>query len=188
MILAALLLAVGQAVVGGGVGAVPPATAPAQTQAAPSLKPVRSTLAFDTFKAVCWAAFRDPALFDVAVAGSPMPLTRGPAGGAGGDSYTSDRAILTYVASDTLPANVPSRQCRLRVALGGSADQLTLAAGLATALALPPGSTRSGPAHSRTTWDVPEPDGRITRVILATQAASGGQTGLTLSALLLSPR
>ncbi|MDB5689576.1 MAG: hypothetical protein JWL91_1452, partial [Sphingomonas bacterium] len=95
---------------------------------------------------------------------------------------------LTYLASDTLAAGVPSRQCRLRVRLRGTADQLALAARVGTALVLPNGRTRSNPLGSETIWDVAQPDGRIVRLIAATRNGPAGGSEFRLTALLLAPR
>jgi hypothetical protein len=164
-----------------------PAGAPAET-----LKSIEPALAIETFRTACWASFRDPAAFHSGVASAPVPLVPvARADGApapAGEVYHAPQAVLTYLASDTLAAGVPSRQCRLRFRLSGTADQLALAARLADALSLPTGRTRTDPAGSETSWDVPQPDGRIVRLIAATRNGVGGGSELRLAALLLSPR
>jgi hypothetical protein len=185
MILAALLLAM----------QAPAASAPAAAKPAPSpvekLKVIDSVAALDLFKAVCWDAFRNPDAFHAAVTLAPVPLAlqpkaEGPA--QPGETYKADEALLTYLASDTLPANIPSRQCSLRVRLAGAANQLALAARVSQALALPSGRTRTRADQSQTEWDVPGPDARVARLFAVTRAAPGGTTELRLSALLLAPK
>jgi|GEM_PF-6884392 len=185
MILAAFLLAMQAA----------PAAAPAAAKAPPSpvekLKVIDSVAALDLFKAVCWDAFRNPDAFHAAITLAPVPLALQPKAEGStrpGESYRSNEALLTYLASDGLPANIPSRQCHLRVRLAGAADQLALAARIQQALALPSGRTRTRAEQSQTEWDVPGDDARITRLFAITRAAPGGTTELRLSALLLAQK
>lgn len=161
-----------------------------QPAAAPVLKPIDSATAIETFKLLCWMGLRDPAAFHAAVVQAPIPLMALPKKDPAQPSelYRADEAALTYVASDTLPPNIPPRQCILRVRLVGAADQLTLAARIGTALGLPSGRTRTSPAQSMTSWDVAGDDGRTTRIQAITRNASGGGTELRLSALLLAAR
>jgi hypothetical protein len=158
--------------------------------AADTLKPSDIGTAIETFRAVCWEHFRDPEAFHAALVAASVPLAAAeradPAQAA--EVYRSDEMVLNYVASDSLPANVPSRQCRLRVQLAGAADQLALAGRIGGVLKLPNGRTRTDPAGAETSWDVAAPDGRIVRLIVATRNAPRGGTELRLSALLLAPR
>jgi len=159
------------------------------TAAAEALRPTDQALAIDTFRVLCWTNLREPEAFHDALPTAPLPLTPAPAAdGAAAEVYRAPQAILTYLASDALAAGVPPRQCRLRVRLGGTVDQLALAARIGEALALPSGRTRTDPTGSTTTWDVAQPDGRIVRLIAATRNAVSGDSELRLSALLLAPR
>lgn len=161
----------------------PPPKPPAET-----LRTIDSAAAIDAFKALCWSPFRDPEAFHAALAAGPLPLVPQAADSAQpGEVFRSDEAVLTYVASDALPANVPSRQCRLRVRIAGTVDQLALAARIGTALAIPTGRTRTDPSGAETSWDVAAPDGRTVRLIAATRNRTGS-TELRLSALLLAAR
>jgi hypothetical protein len=181
MILIALML---QAIAAPAVPA--PAAPPADT-----LKPIDTGIAIDTFRKVCWESFRDPDAFHAAIVAVPVPLAAAPRAddsASAAEVYRSDEMVLNYVASDALPATVPSRQCRLRVLLAGAADQLALAARVGGLLKLPNGRTRTDPAGADTSWDVAAPDGRIVRLIVATRNARRGGTELRLSALLLAPR
>lgn len=185
MILAAFLLAMQAA----------PAAVPAAGRPVPSpvekLKVIDSVAALDLFKAVCWDAFRDPDAFRAAVTLAPVPLALQPKPEGSvqpGESYKSDEALLTYLASDNLPASIPSRQCHLRVRLAGAADQLALAARIQQAFSLPSGRTRTRADQSQTEWDVPGADARVARLFAITRAAAGGTTELRLSALLLAQK
>lgn len=189
MILTALILAMQAA-------PAPSAAAPAAAaKPAPSpvekLKVIDSVAALDLFKAVCWDAFRNPDAFHAAVTLAPVPLALQPkpeGSDQPGESYKADEALLTYLASDILPRDIPSRQCNLRVRLAGAADQLALAARIQQALALPSGRTRTRASQSQTEWDVPGPDARVARLFAITRAAPGGTTELRLSALLLAQK
>ena len=176
---------------------VPQRQAAAVALAAPSpladtIKPIDSAVAIDLFKSGCWASFRDAAAFHAAVVAAPVPLT--PVPRSAGDTsqpnelFRSDEAVLTYVASDTLPASIPSRQCSLRVRLAGMSDQLALAARIGTALGLPNGKTRTGPTLAITSWDVAGTDNRTTRLLAISRNGRSGGTELRLSALLLAAR
>lgn len=180
MILLAMLLQAAQ----------PPASPPPARPPADILKPIDLTLAIDSFRALCWTTFRDPAAFRAAVVNGPLPLAavRGDAPGQGAEVYRSDEAVLTYVASDTLPVNVPARQCRLKVRVASSVDQLALAARIGTALAIPSGRTKTDPAGAETSWDVAAPDGRVVRLLAVTRNGPGSGTEVRLSALLLAAR
>jgi hypothetical protein len=168
--------------------ATPPLPSPAA--AAETLKPIDAGIAIETFRAVCWQHFRDPEAFHAALVEASVPLAAVPRTdpAQAAEVYRSDEMVLNYVASDSLPANVPARQCRLRVQLAGAADQLALAARTGGVLKLPSGRTRTDPAGAETSWDVATPDGRIARLIVATRNAPRGGTELRLSALLLAPR
>lgn len=165
-----------------------PAPKPAATE--PALKAIDTTLAIETFKQVCWGAFRDPVDFHAAILDAPVPLVQQPKRDASrpGEFYKADEAALTYVASDTLPPNIPSRQCILRVRLAAAPDQLTLAARIGEALAIPNGRTRTSAAQSSTEWTIAGADGRSSRLIAATRPAAGGGTELRLTALLLAAK
>jgi len=168
-----------------------PTAPPASAPAVDNLKPIDAAVAIDTFRKVCWESFRDPDAFHAAIVAAPVPLAAAPhADNAAtpAEVFRSDEMVLNYVASDALPATVPSRQCRLRVMLAGAADQLALAARIGGLLKLPTGRTRTDPAGADTNWDVAAPDGRIVRLIVATRNARRGGTELRLSALLLAPR
>jgi len=168
--------------------AVPP---PSPPPVAETLKPIDAGVAIETFRKLCWESFRDPEAFHVAIVDAPVPLAAAPRADDAAPTaevYRSDEMVLNYVASDALPATVPSRQCRLRVLLSGAADQLALAARIGGLLKLPNGRTRTDPAGADTSWDVAAPDGRIVRLIVATRNARRGGTELRLSALLLAPR
>jgi len=188
MMLLALLL---QAATPATPAAPAPPAAPRPSMA-DTIKPIDAALAIDTFKTTCWAALRFPEALRAAVIQAPIALTpvpRDQGGPEAGDLYRSDEALLTYVASDALPANIPSRQCTLHVRLAGTVDQLSLAGRIATALDLPSGRTSTSTAVSRTSWDMAAPDGRTTRLLAITRnAATGGGTELRLSALLLAAR
>ncbi|SNS57360.1 hypothetical protein SAMN06295912_10991 [Sphingomonas laterariae] len=155
------------------------------------LKVIDSALALDTFKLTCWEALRDPTALQAAVMMAPIPLAAQSKAGSpskSAESYRSDQAILTYAASDNLPANIPARQCTLIVRLAGAADQLALAARIQQALALPAGRTRTSAAQSQTEWNVAGADARVTRLFATTRAAPGGTTELRLAALLLAQK
>ncbi|WP_380873230.1 hypothetical protein ACFB49_40170 [Sphingomonas sp. DBB INV C78] len=183
MILPALLLMLQAA-------ASPPPAKPATPppSSVEKLKTIDTALALETFKATCWEAFRDPEVFHAAIAMAPIPLALQPKSAQPGESYKADEALLTYVASDNLPLNIPSRQCTLRVRLNGTADQLALAARVQQALALPAGRTRTSAAQSQTEWNVAGTDRRVTRLFATTRAAPGGTTELRLAALLLAQK
>lgn len=185
MILAALLLAMQAAPAAAPAVAAKPVPSPVE-----KLKIIDSAAALDLFKAVCWDAFRSPDAFHAAIMLAPVPLALQPrtAGAAPGESYKADEALLTYLASDTLPPTIPSRQCTLRVRLAGAADQLALAARVQKALALPAGRTRTRADQSQTEWDVTGPDARVARLFATTRAAPGGTTELRLAALLLAQK
>lgn len=182
----ALALAL-QAAVPGIAPAVTAKPAPAETT-----RPIDPAAAVGLFKSVCWNSFRDPAAFHAAVGTSPIALTAVPQAAADpaqpGELFRSDEAVLSYVASDSLPASIPSRQCSLRVRLAGGSDQLALAARIGTALAIPNGRTRTGPSLSITTWDVVGADMRTTRLIAISRNGPSGGTELRMSALLLTAR
>lgn len=159
--------------------------------AAETLRPIDQALAVETFRTLCWAGFRDPDSFHAGIAAAPVPLAQVAGEGSAAPAaevFRAPQAVLTYLASDTLAAGVPSRQCRLRVRLRGTADQLALAARVGTALVLPNGRTRSDPSGSETIWDVAQPDGRIVRLIAATRNGPAGGSEFRLTALLLAPR
>jgi len=171
----------------------PAASAPApqpSASAADTLKPIDAGVAIETFRAVCWEHFRDPEAFHAALVDAAVPLAAAPRADPAqpAEVYRSDEMVMNYVASDSLPVNVPSRQCRLRVQLAGAADQLALAARIGGVLKVGSGRTRTNPSGAETSWDVAAPDGRIVRLILATRNAARGGTELRLSALLLAPR
>lgn len=169
--------------------AATPAAPVATPPAAAKLRTIDAATAVETFKTICWEAFRDPAYFQVAVTGGTIPFQQVPrAPGRPGDSYRAPEALLTYVASDAVPTGVPTHQCILQVSLAGAADQLVLARRVATALALGSGTTRTTATGSRTQWDVPAPDGRTSRLFVATRNAANGRTDLILTALLLRAR
>lgn len=158
---------------------------------AEALKPIEPSVALDTFKAVCWTPLRDPAAFHEAAGHAPIalvPAPRGESAGQEGELYRSDEALLTYMASDSLPASIPSRQCSLRVRLAAGMDQLSLAARLATALGLSTGRTRAGAALSMTQWNVAGADGRTTRLFAVTANSPRGGTNVRLSVLLLGAK
>ncbi|ARS28409.1 hypothetical protein [Sphingomonas sp. KC8] len=174
--------------------AAQPAALPAPAKPAPVVSPVEklkaidSQLALDTFKATCWDALRDPQAFRAAVMMAPIALVLQPKTAGAGESYKAPEALLTYVASDNLPLNIPSRQCTLYARLSGAADQLALAARIQQALALPVGRTRTDPAKSQTEWTITGADARMTRLFASTRAAPGGGTELRLAALLLAQK
>lgn len=176
-----------QAAVSGIAPAVTAKPAPTETT-----RPIDPAAAVGLFKAVCWDSFRDPAAFHAAVAASPVVLTAVPPAAPDpaqpGELFRSDEAVVSYVASDSLPASIPSRQCSLRVRLSGGSDQLALAARIGAALALPNGRTRTGPSLSITTWDVVGVDMRTTRLLAVSRNGRAGGTELRLSALLLAAR
>ena len=171
--------------------ALPPPAAPA-TAAADVTKAIDPAAAIGLFKSVCWDSFRDPATFHAAVAGSPIVLTAVPQAPADptqpSELFRSDEAVLRYIASDSLPTSIPSRQCRLQVRLTAVIDQLALAARIGAALAIPTGRTRTGPTLSMTTWDVTGTDARTTRLLAISRNGRGGGTELRLSALLLAAK
>ncbi|AGH49915.1 hypothetical protein G432_10960 [Sphingomonas sp. MM-1] len=184
MIAAAFLLLAAQATASPSPAKPAPAPSPVE-----KLKTIDSAMAIETFKATCWAGFRDPEIFHAAIAMAPVPLALQPRGpGQPGESYKADEALLTYLADDRLPANIPARQCTLRVRLSGAADQLALAARIQQALALGPGRTRTSPASSQTEWNVAGAGARTTRLFASTRAAPGGTTELRLAALLLAQK
>jgi hypothetical protein len=167
------------------------ATASATSSSVDKLKPIDQARAIETFRTLCWQVFRGAEAFHAAVAGAAKPLAEVPPvadAGQAAEVYRSDEALLSYLASDMLAANVPSRQCRLRVRLAGAADQLAIAARIGDALKLPSGKTSTDPTGSETTWDVAQPDGRIVRLIAATRNAARGGSEFRLTALLLAPR
>lgn len=167
--------------------ATKPAAAPAAPRA-PALRPIDSATALDAFTGGCWTYLDDPDGLRAALAGGTLPLVQQPRPeGNPSEQWRSNQAILTYTASDSLPAGVPTRQCVLTVRLSGAVDQLALAARIAAALQLTGGRTRTSGGLSQTVWDAPRGP-RIQRLIAATRAAPGGQSDLRLTALLLAPR
>ena len=182
MILLALLLQAASA-------PAAPAATPTPRPAPVRLKTIDAATAVETFRSICWISFRDPVSFQLAVTGGTIPFEQLPRrADRAGDVYRAPEAILTYVASDAAPPGVPTHQCVLRVSLAGAADQLVLARRVATALGVGNGFTRTTAAGSRTSWDIAAPDGRATRLFVATRNAANGRTDLTLTALLLRPR
>ena len=174
--------------------AIRPSAAPAATRVlADTTKPIDPATAVGLFKSLCWDSFRDPATFHAALGASPVTLAPAPPPATAdptqpGELFRSDEAVLSYVASDSLPASIPSRQCSLRVRLAGGADQLALAARIGAALAIPSGRTRTGPTLSITTWDVTGADQRTTRLLAVSHNGRAGGTELRLWALLLAAR